>query len=327
MSVSPTAVGIVGTGLIGQKRIAACRGIVHVAAVHDRDPALGQRVAEQWGADSLSSLDEMLERNDIDMIIVATTHDQLTPIGARVVDAGKHVLLEKPAGTSSAAMAELSARAAARGVEIRVGYNHRFHPAVLRAHDLVSGAKYGRLLWIRARYGHGGRPGYEQEWRADRQLAGGGELVDQGSHLIDLVRFLVGDVQLAFAELPTLFWPMAVEDNAFVALRPDVGGFAWIHTSWTEWKNLFSFEIALEGAKIELSGLGGSYGVERLTLYEMSAEMGPPFTTSWEWPFPDRSWELEMRDVLSAIEGGSAVGASLADATAVRTLIEEAYRQ
>lgn len=325
MSDRQTSVGIVGAGLIGQKRIAACRDNLRVVAVFDRDQALAERIATQCGAQPMRSLQDLLGHDDIDLVVAAATHDQLTPIGMSAVEHGKHVLIEKPAGTSSQAMTELDRFAQTNDVVIRVGYNHRFHPAVLRARDLVSSGEYGRLLWIRGRYGHGGRPGYEREWRADREIAGGGELVDQGSHLIDLVRYMVGDVELAFAELPTLYWKMAVEDNAFFALRPKVGGFAWLHSSWSEWKNLFSFEVTLERAKIELNGLGGSYGVERLTLYEMSPEMGPPFSTSWEWPFPDRSWELEMLDVVGAMEGKPAIGASLADATAVRTIIEKAY--
>ena len=141
----------------------------------------------------------------------------------------------------------------------------------------MASGRYGPLMFVRARYGHGGRLGYEQEWRADRPtVSGGGELVDQGSHLIDLVRACFGDVDLAFAEMRTMFWKMDVEDNAFLALRPRSGGFAWLHASWTEWKNLFSFEVMLERAKLEVNGLGGSYGPEQLTLYEMAPEMGPP---------------------------------------------------
>ena len=105
------------------------------------------------------------------------------------------------------------------------------------------------------------------------------------------MRSLFGDVDLAFAELRTAFWDMPVEDNAFVALRPRSGGFAWLHASWTEWKNLFSFEVMLERAKIEVNGLGGSYGPERLTLYEMQPEMGPPPATTWEFPPTDLSWQ------------------------------------
>jgi predicted dehydrogenase len=181
---------------------------------------------------------------------------------------------------------------------------------------------------IRARSGHGGRLGYEEEWRGSRALAGGGELLDQGIHLIDLVRYLAGDAELAFAELRTDYWRTDVEDNAFVALRCRSGPFAWLHASWTEWKNLFSFEVGMERAKLEISGLGGSYGVERLTLYEMLPELGPPDTTSWEWPRRDESWTREIDDVLKSLNGeAGAVGADINDATEALRLIETAYRR
>ncbi len=319
-------VGIVGAGMIGRKRMEACAPTFSVCSLFDidRDRAL-DLAALAPGASVAASIDELLSRDDVDLVIVATTHDQLTPVALQVVAAGKSVLVEKPAALSAAELATLHNAAQEAGVIARVGYNHRFHPSVLRAKSLVADGGYGPLLWIRGRYGHGGRVGYEQEWRADRAISGGGELIDQGSHLIDLVRFMVGDVKLAFAELSTLFWPMAVEDNAFMGLHPESGGFAWLHASWSEWKNLFSFEITLERAKIEITGLGGSYGVERLTLYEMSPEMGPPATTSWEWPFADRSWSEEMDDVASAFEGREGVGANVADGVAVLEVIDHAY--
>jgi predicted dehydrogenase len=178
---------------------------------------------------------------------------------------------------------------------------------------------------VRGRYGHGGRPGYEHEWRTDPELSGGGELLDQGVHLIDLVRHLTGGISLAFAEVRTDFWDSPVEDNAFLGLRLDAGGFGWLHASWTEWKNLFSLEVALKRAKIEIVGLGGSYGPERLTLYEMLPEMGPPLTTTWEWPFPDASWEREMREFVAAVAGKEARGARVDEALAVLEIVEQAY--
>jgi len=195
----------------------------------------------------------------------------------------------------------------------------------LRARQIIASGSYGNVFSIRARYGHGGRPGYGQEWRAQREISGGGELIDQGLHLIDLVRHLVGDVDLAFAELRTDFWPMDVEDNAYLALRSRGGAFAWLHASWTEWKNLFSFEVATRTAKLEVQGLGGSYGTERLALYEMSPEMGPPPATSWEWPQADASWARELVDVVRDIQGGPSIGADLSDCIAAFRIVEKAY--
>ena len=321
-----TGVGIVGCGLVGHKRAVNLPNTARLVACQDIDAKQAATFGTHFDIEVSPTLDDLVKRDDIQLVIVATVHDALAEVALRAVEEGKHVLLEKPGADRSDALLALRDAAARNGVQVRVGYNHRFHPGLLRMRDLVMSGSYGPLLFVRARYGHGGRLGYEREWRADRERSGGGQLIDQGSHLIDLVRSLFGDVDLAFAEMRTAFWDMPVEDNAFVAVRPRSGGFAWLHASWTEWKNIFCFEVMLERAKIEVNGLGGSYGPERVALYEMQPSMGPPPATTWEFPPTDLSWHHELVDVLSAVEGRSAVGASIDDAIATLSLIEEAHR-
>lgn len=320
-----TGVGLVGCGFIGQKRVAQLPPGARLIACHDRDATRAEATAAASGAVAARDLEDLLAFDDIDLVIVATTHDGLCEVALAAVEHKHHVLVEKPGAHHVKPLLHLRDRARENDVIVRVGYNHRFHPALRRVRELVESEQHGRLLFVRARYGHGGRLGYEREWRADPQRSGGGELIDQGSHLVDLVRFLFGDVDLAFAELRTAFWEMPVEDNAFLALRPRTGGFAWLHASWTEWKNTFSFEVMLERAKLEVTGLGGSYGTERLTVFEMQPAMGPPPSATCEFPESDGSWHHELADVLAAIDGSPTVGASLDDAIAVMSIIEEAY--
>jgi len=319
-------VAIIGAGLIGNKRAAALPDGVTLRAVFDEAADRAAALASAYPhAVAASTLEAALDNPGVGLVIVATPHHQLAPIGVAAVRCGRDVLLEKPGAHRLDALLELQAAAAEARRRVRVGFNHRFHPSFLRSRDLIASGTYGDVFSIRGRYGHGGRPGYEKEWRAQRAISGGGELIDQGLHLIDLVRYLVGDVELAFSELRTDFWPMEVEDNAYLALRGRAGAFAWLHASWTEWKNIFSFEVAMREAKLDVQGLGGSYGTERLTLYEMSPEMGPPPATSWEWPQPDASWSLELADVVSDLEGGTSIGADLADCIAAFRVVEEAY--
>jgi predicted dehydrogenase len=209
----------------------------------------------------------------------------------------------------------------------KVGFNHRFHPAMQRARQIVDVDGIGPLTYIRARYGHGGRPGYDREWRADPQIAGGGELLDQGTHLIDLARWFVGDFVDVTGHLGTYFWDMPVEDNAFALLKTAAGQVAWLHASWTEWKNLFSFEVFGTRGKLQIDGLGGSYGPERLTYYRMLPELGPPETTSWEYPGADRSWADEFAHFVGCIESGSPVCGSLDDALAALLIVERLYSE
>lgn len=318
--------GLIGCGLIGSKRASVIVAPHSLVAVHDEQNSRARALASACEiTPKVCRTVQDLLNEDLDAVIIATPHNVLIPLTLRSLDAGLHVLCEKPGGINAHEMFAADQRAVELGLALAVGFNHRFHPALQRCFELVSADRFGRFLWIRARYGHGGRPGYENEWRAARAISGGGEMVDQGSHLIDLVRFLVGDVELEYSKLQTMFWRMNVEDNAFFALSPHVGGFAWLHSSWTEWKNMFSLEVTLETAKIEITGLGGSYGTEKLVLHEMRPELGPPDTSEISWSGSDASWSMEVDDFIRKIRGQSSQGATMRDAAEVRLVIEKAY--
>jgi predicted dehydrogenase len=233
--------------------------------------------------------------------------------------------VEKPAGRTAAEVKPVMDAAAAKGVLVKVGFNHRFHPAMLKAKEIADSGALGPMMYIRGRYGHGGRIGYDKEWRFQKEISGGGEMVDQGSHLIDLSRWFLGDLKLTYAALPTYFWDAKVEDNCFLALQAEGGQLAWLHATWTEWKNTFSLEISGRDGKLTIEGLGGSYGTEKLTYHRMLPQMGPPETTTWEYPFPDKSWDVEFREFLSAIEQKREPVGSIRDAYEMLRIIDQAY--
>ena len=144
-------------------------------------------------------------------------------------------------------------------------------------------------------------------------------------HLIDLARWFAGDFSRVDGVASTFFWAMPVEDNGFVWLQTDQGQVAWLHASCTEWKNMFSFEVFGRDGKLQIDGLGGSYGVERLSFYRMLPQMGPPETTMWEYPGEDRSWQHEFRDLVEAIEQQREPGGTLHDALAALKIVEQVY--
>jgi predicted dehydrogenase len=182
-------------------------------------------------------------------------------------------------------------------------------------------------MFIRGRYGHGGRRGYEKEWRAIPEKSGGGELIDQGVHLIDLSRWFLGDLDLLEGFAHTYFWDMPVDDNAFLMLKNKNDQVAWLHVSCTEWKNLFSFEIYGKTGKLQVDGLGGSYGTERLALYKMVPVMGPPETTIWEYPFPDNSWNIEVNDFIRSIEMNREPQGNIRDAKEALDIVAKVYEK
>ena len=319
---------VVGCGLIGQKRVRSGKDIIDVIVCCDVNRERAEALAGMCpDAEVAGDWKTAIKRKDVDAVFVCTSHDQLAPIAEAAAELGKHVLLEKP-GARRAVELDGALHAASRsGAKVRVGFNHRYHRSLQKAREIVDSGALEKLLYIRGRYGHGGRIGYEKEWRAVPDISGGGEAVDQGVHLLDLARWFLGDLTFVGGSAPTYFWDMPVEDNAFFLLEGKRKRVAFLHASWTEWKNLFSFEITGRMGKLEVTGLGGSYGTERLAHYRMQPEMGPPPTTIYEFPMADNSWELELSEFLRDIRENREPSPGIADAQAVLRLVEALYAQ
>lgn len=324
ISTSPRF-AIVGCGAIGRKRLEALPPNSLVAAcdlVQSRAADLANKAGPQCVA--VTNITDALAA-DPDAVIVATVNTCLAPLAAACIRAGKHVLVEKPVAMSTAEIEDLERLAQQHGSLVRAGYNHRYHPALQKARTLFEEGALGPLMFIRGRYGHGGRTGYDREWRSDPALSGGGELIDQGVHLIDLASWFMGPWSSIEGHAATYFWDMPVDDNAFINLRTSEGLTAWLHASCTEWKNLFSLEIYGRDAKLHIDGLGGSYGVERLYYYQMLPAMGPPDTVIYEFPRGDASWTLETQEFVEDIRLRRVPVPGLREAKATLEVVETIY--
>jgi predicted dehydrogenase len=317
---------IVGCGLIGKKRLAALPPGSQLVVACDTNLQRAQALVElaKTGR-AVTDFKEAVADPQVQAVIVATINSTLAEISEAAIRAGKHVIVEKPAGISVAQIDNLIALEKKHGVCVRVGFNHRFHPAFVKAREIFESGVMGELMFIRARYGHGGRVGYDKEWRADPKLAGGGELMDQGIHLIDLAGWFLGEFKKFDGHVATYFWDMPVDDNAFLDLQTAKGQTAWLHVSCTEWKNLFSFEIYGRHTKLHIDGLGGSYGVEKLFHYQMKPEMGIPDTKVYEFSGPDESWRNEMLEFARDIQMKRKPDAGLAEARAGLNIVEAIY--
>ena len=320
-------VGIIGCGLIGNKR-AKSIGIGHkLLAVCDVDVQRAKVLsADRDGVVIYTNYKELINRDDIDIVIVSTTNNQLALITLYAVQHGKNVIVEKPAAINSDELLPIIEESKKSNVIVKVGFNHRYHPAMLKAKELMKCEHVGDVMFIRGRYGHGGRIGYDKEWRSNVEISGGGETIDQGVHLIDLARWYMGDFDKVIGFADTYYWNMPVDDNGFIGLRKKDGRAAWLQVSCTEWKNMFSFEIYCKNAKLSIEGLGGSYGVEKLYYYQMLPQMGPPETTIYEYPMGDNSWELEFEDVVTAIESKKKIHmGDVYDAYQTLKIVEKVY--
>src|SRR5438876_4737046 len=319
-------VGIVGCGVIGSRRaaIAAAHASSRVVTVSDRDRSRTADVAATTGAKAVLDWEAVVEDPAVDIVVVATTHDWLAPVAMRALQAGKHVLCEKPMSVSSRQAEEVLTAARVHSRLVHVGFNHRYHPAVRRAHDLAMAGEVGNILFVRCRYGHGGRPGYEREWRMNPDVSGGGELLDQGIHAIDLFRWFLGDLYEVTGMTATWVWAAPVEDNVFALFRSRGGQVASLHASWTQWKNVFSFEVFGERGALVVEGLGNSYGTERLSIYRRAVS-GAPSEEQMEFRGPDESWEREWEEFLASIGNGHAVHVGADDGLAALRLVEAVY--
>jgi predicted dehydrogenase len=301
-------VGVIGCGLIGCRRALVIRqssddNVVVVADV-DGDAAkeAGRVVECEW----TTRWADLVERDDLDAIVVATTNEWLSPISRAALESGKHVLCEKPAGRSPGEVQAMVKAADALGLTLKVGFNLRHASAIARAHLLYAEGAVGDLTFLRARYGHGGRPGMETEWRSNSAIAGGGELLDQGIHVVDLFRWFAGDFGEVFAYTANYCWPApmgtaGVEDNAFALFRAGTGAIASLHVSWTQWKNLFSLEVFGTAGYLVVEGLGGSYGPSTLRLGRHLPTGGAPEETCEDFDGSEGSWAQEWHEFTSAI--------------------------
>ena len=320
-------IGIIGCGFIGNKRANSLGRRGKLIACCDTDTYKAKSLAIKHGAEVYEDWKEIVKLDNVNIIIISTLHNSLAEITYYAAKHKKHVLVEKPAARNLSEIKKLEKKLINSKVKIRVGFNHRYHRSILKAQNIIESGKIGDLMFLRARYGHGGRLGYDKEWRSDMLISGGGELIDQGPHLIDLASLFLKDTfKNVNGIAKTFYWNMKVDDNAFLTLETKGGCIAFLHVSCTEWKNLFSIEIYGKKGKIELNGLGGSYGTERVTFYKMLKTMGPPETYSWEYPMPDNSWEYEINKFYDDITQDRNVDASLLQARLCHEVIEKIYK-
>lgn len=318
-------IAIIGAGLIGKKRALSLPKGVRLEVVCDVNKKSADDFAKEFNCSAEYDWKKIVESKDIEAIIICTPNKYLSIIAEKAILAGKHILIEKPGAINSDDFKKILNAHKKKNVVVMIGYNHRYHPAIAKTKSLIDSKKYGEVLFIRAKYGHGGRLGYEKEWRFNKEISGGGHLLDQGSHLIDLTNFFAGELEFKSGSVNTLFWNTKLEDSAFLILKGKKT-VASLVTTCLEWKNLFCFEVTLDTAKIQIDGLGRSYGTEKLTLYEMLPKMGPPKVSEYIYEGQDMSWNLENKEFFKRIKNKEYGTDEIKRAQYVLKIISKAYK-
>ena len=306
--------------------------LVEIVGTADAHPhLLADQLGSEWGTDWRRTV----AREDVEAVVVTTPPHLHAEISVAALEAGKHVLCEKPLSrTLEEAQAMLDA-AALSGRVLKCGFNHRHHPAVLEARRRFEAGDFGRPISGRCRYGICGRPGYEHEWRADPARAAGGQYAEQGVHAIDLFRWFLGDLaEVSCMTAVGYFRAQPLEDNGMALYRSVGGALAMLHASLTQWENLFSFEILGDEGYFAVEGLGATYGTEKLSVGKR--DFSAPFSDLViQYRGGDSSWQAEWNEFKAAIaegreplgngrDGLEAVRATLASyhAEATRTVVD-----
>jgi predicted dehydrogenase len=301
-------VGVIGAGLQARRRAPVLIGLpdTELKIVTASDLESARPLADRLGCEAGVGWHEVVERDDIDAVIVCTPPDSHADISIAAMRNGKHVLCEKPLTKTVAEAEAMVAAAKETGRVLKCGFNHRFHPGMLHIRKLFEEGRIGEPLFVRARYGIGARPDYKNEWRADPSIVGGGQLMEQGIHAIDLARWFLGDfIEVAcFAESGYIdIAPL--EDNAFAMFRTAKGALASVHSSLVQWRNIFSFEIGGTEGHLAVEGLGGGYGMER-ALFSKKDLYGPFAEEVTDFRGDDRSWLTEWKEFAAAVDEGRA---------------------
>lgn len=323
-------VGIIGLGKMGRIRYDSVQAtsrakIVAVAEPKDR--------AEIDGVRGYDDATRLLEDPGVDAVFICTPNSLNKSFTVKALKAGKHVFCEKPPAFNAAEVREIIATEEEfSGLKLMYGLNHRHHDSMKKAKQLIDSGIYGKILWMRGRYGKSVDPSfYDDNWRSRREFAGGGIMMDQGIHMLDLFLMMAGDFEDVHAFVSNLYWKLDVEDNVFAILRNRDGVVASLHSTMTQWRHLFSFEMFLERGYIVVNGLltsSGTYGDEVLTVAQ-NRTAAPAATWSDEEHFQftvNNSWCSETDHFLDSIESDTAVGVGTSrDALKLMTLIDKIY--
>jgi predicted dehydrogenase len=296
-------VAIIGTGLQARRRALPILDSTNDSLnfVASSNEARAREFANDYRCEKWGDWRTAVRRGDIDAVIVCTTPESHAEITVEALNAGKHVLCEKPLG-KTVAEAQAMVDAAARGKRVlKCGFNHRHHPALIKAKSTIQAGQLGRLIVGRCRYGICGRPDYQKEWRGNPDKAAGGQLMELGIHAIDLFRWYFGEIDEVACMAGTLFFQIQpLDDNGMVLLRTRSGAVCSLHASLTQWKNLFSFEVVGADGYLSVDGLGSSYGTQSISIGRRDY-VAPFENVVTEFRGADQSWQLEWKEFTAAI--------------------------
>ena len=327
-------IAIIGMGKIGKVRANTVKENkeTNLIAIFDIDK---KQLEGYDDAIKFDNIDNIFKIENLDAVIICTFNKYAPTYTIKALKSNLHVFCEKPPARTADELREVIKEESKKELVLKYGFNHRYHQSVMEAKKLIENGVFGKLLWMRGVYGKAGGNQYENNWRNDRDESGGGILIDQGIHMLDLMRFFGGEFEEVKSMVSTNYWDVSVEDNAFAIMQTKDNVLASIHSSATQWRHKFLLEMSFEDGYINLEGiLSGtrSYGDETLCISKRQFEddtfaMGKPREEKIFFD-TDNSWYLELKEFVECIkEKKKAYNGNSEDALKVMELIETIYNK
>lgn len=323
---------VVGCGAFGVRRVNALRSIganiSGLTCLVDLDKARVGKLAEEAGAEYEPDYLKAVKRDDVDVVVVATPNILHAPISIAALNAGKHVICEKPLARNPKEARAMVAAAKKNKVFLKTGSNLRYFSNVEKAKELIDAGTIGKPLFVRGWIGHDGKK-ILHSWNVKKDLAGGGTILDNGAHILDLFRWLVGDFSDCFGFVRTLELPIQVEDNGMGVFKAKDGRMAFIQSSWTEWSGYMYMEVYGPKGSVIIDNRGerlvdsGKWLVSSHTIHTTKEGARQVFDYSTERP---QSYELELEDFIKNVSKGRQPMASGYDGMKVVEMVDSIYR-
>lgn len=322
-------IGILGFGKMGQIRAntveSTRKGVIKSVYEYSQDIVIENytRIADP---------EEIFSDSEIDIIFVCAPNFLNKEYTIRGLEAGKHVFCEKPPAFTADEVKDVIVAENKSGKKLMYGFNHRHHSSIKNMKSLVDSGEYGKILWMRGRYGKSVDEEFFKGWRAKKALAGGGIFLDQGIHMLDLFLHLADDFDEVHAIVSDLYWGLDIEDNVFAIFNnTETGVAASLHSTMSQWRHLFSLEVFLEKGYMVLNGLktsSGTYGDEVLSIAK-NRSTAPAATWEDEEKITyhtNKSWKSEVDHFLDAIESDNPISVGNSqDALKLMTVIDKVY--
>ena len=321
-------VGIIGFGRMGQIRLEVIRklDIFEVVSIYDPYSTKKNRLF-------VNSLDDLIDNKNIEIIFICTPNYLNKKLTIESLKKEKHVFCEKPPGLNAKDIENVIIAENKYKKTLMYGFNHRHHDSIQKIKQIVDKKEFGRILWMRGRYGKSVETDFYKNWRSKKEYSGGGILIDQGIHMLDIFLYLAGDFDKIQATVSNLYWDLDIEDNVFAVLQNSKNKIAAsLHSTMTQWRNLFSLEVFFEKGYVVLNGLNTSsksYGEEVLNIAK-NRSLAP--AAIWEEEENihfkiDNSWEKEIIEFhKSIIKNTKPIIGNSFEALQLMKVIDEIYK-